>query len=980
MSLFFNHFFTLLTTPPGNLIYHIVLVVSIAGTLQRAIHLLRSTQFPQARRTVIGLGILLGLQVILFIIGGITGLGLLTPKIVLPPLDRAITLLSLVWIIWLWAFPEPVRLADFATGLVSLLGIPLFGVTLFFWVKNPGTSFNASSLETIWQVLSLAVALLGILSLVRRRPNGWINGLVILLLAFTGHLITLTWRMEGNLPGIVRLAQLIMFALLLTIVRRFPTSTPQRVTTARTDQSAREPTRERRRYSTDSKTLHAFMSLAAEGNPGKLGWALTRSIAQAMLADLCFLITLTEDKSLFITGGYDLIREENLDGTGVQKDAIPLLANAITRGRPLRLPASSTSSDIKALGQMLNLSNPGHLLSVPIVTPEGVPLGGILILSPYSNRLWSAEDQDYLTNVSTLFIPILERGQRASLLESERDQARQDALSAQEQAGQAKRDFDQAAQELEKLHDKETQSQIQAENMASLMVMQEESQRTIDSLKVQLEQMRQDADTHELAGNPAKISDLMTQQEESRKTIETLNAQVEQMRQAAETRDSSGDSAQISDLLAQQEESWKTIDTLNAQVEQMRQAGEARDSSGDSAQISDLIAHQEESRKTIDSLNAQIEQMRLTAVAAVSSVESAQITALMVQQEESQITIDSLNAQIEQMRQAAEVEVPSGDAVQIAALLAKQEDYRKTIESLETQVEQMRQIGEVSDFPADSAHLEGELHNALVELSRMQNTLADANSKIMQLEERPASPITSEQVDVIASISQELRQPMSSIIGYTDLLMGESVGSLGALQRKFIERIKASTDRIGGLVNDLIQITNIETGRMEFKAESIDLNLIIDNAMAYTSTQIREKNITLRLDIPDSALLIRTDRDAFQQILIHLLQNATAATLAEGIVTLRVQIQSELNEHFISIQVTDSGGGIASSDIPRVFVRRYRADHSLIQGLGDTGVGLSIAKALVEAQGGRIWVETKAGSGSTFSILLPVLLKAEEEK
>jgi signal transduction histidine kinase len=746
--------------------------------------------------------------------------------------------------------------------------------------------------------------------------------------------------MEGNLPGIVRLAQLIMFALLLTIVRRFPTSTPQRVTTARTDQSAREPTRERRRYSTDSKTLHAFMSLAAEGNPGKLGWALTRSIAQAMLADLCFLITLTEDKSLFITGGYDLIREENLDGTGVQKDAIPLLANAITRGRPLRLPASSTSSDIKALGQMLNLSNPGHLLSVPIVTPEGVPLGGILILSPYSNRLWSAEDQDYLTNVSTLFIPILERGQRASLLESERDQARQDALSAQEQAGQAKRDFDQAAQELEKLHDKETQSQIQAENMASLMVMQEESQRTIDSLKVQLEQMRQDADTHELAGNPAKISDLMTQQEESRKTIETLNAQVEQMRQAAEARDSSGDSAQISDLLAQQEESWKTIDTLNAQVEQMRQAGEARDSSGDSAQISDLIAHQEESRKTIDSLNAQIEQMR----------------------------------------QAAEVEVPSGDAVQIAALLAKQEDYRKTIESLETQVEQMRQIGEVSDFPADSAHLEGELHNALVELSRMQNTLADANSKIMQLEERPASPITSEQVDVIASISQELRQPMSSIIGYTDLLMGESVGSLGALQRKFIERIKASTDRIGGLVNDLIQITNIETGRMEFKAESIDLNLIIDNAMAYTSTQIREKNITLRLDIPDSALLIRTDRDAFQQILIHLLQNATAATLAEGIVTLRVQIQSELNEHFISIQVTDSGGGIASSDIPRVFVRRYRADHSLIQGLGDTGVGLSIAKALVEAQGGRIWVETKAGSGSTFSILLPVLLKAEEEK
>jgi signal transduction histidine kinase len=262
----------------------------------------------------------------------------------------------------------------------------------------------------------------------------------------------------------------------------------------------------------------------------------------------------------------------------------------------------------------------------------------------------------------------------------------------------------------------------------------------------------------------------------------------------------------------------------------------------------------------------------------------------------------------------------------------------------------------------------------------MQNALADANALILELEQRPKSPISSEQVEVIASISQELRQPMSSIIGYTDLLLGESVGILGALQGKFIERIKASTERMGGLVDDLIQITNLEAGKMEFKAESIDLNLIIDNAMAYTGTQIREKNITLRLDIPEAAPRVQTDRDALQQIFIHLLQNATAATQAEGNITLRVQLQSESDEHFISIQVADTGGGISSEDIPRVFARRYRAEHSLIQGLGDTGVGLSIAKALTEAQGGRIWVETEAGSGSTFSVLLPVLLEAEEEK
>jgi signal transduction histidine kinase len=814
---------------------------------------------------------------------------------VLPPLDRAITLISLVWIIWLWAFPEPVRLADYATILLNLLVLALVGLTLAFSAPNQGASFNTSLFETIWQGISLAAALLGILGLVWRRPNGWGNGLVILLLASFGHLVSLIWRMDGNFPGVVRLTQLIMFPLLLTIVLRFATDTSEGTRGAKTDKAARESSRERRRYSTDPKTLHALMSLAAEGNPEKIGCALTRGIAQAMLADLCFLITLIEDKNLYITCGYDLIREENLEGSPVQKDAIPLLANAVQRGRPLRLPASSTSSDLKALGQMLNLSNPGNLLSVPIITSGDVPLGGILILSPYSNRLWSAEDQDYLTNVSTLFIPILERGQRASLLQNERDQANHDALSAKDVAEEAKKNYEQAAQELDKLRERETQAQVQLENMAALMVMQEDSQRTIDSLKTQIEQMRQAAE------------------------------------------------------------------------------------SGDFAHIADLAARHEEAQKTIDSLNTQIEQMRLAAEIEASSGDSAQITALMVKQEESQKTIETLNTQIEQMRQAAEVDVSSGDSVQIAALLTRQEEYQKIIESLETQVSQMRQTGVVSDLSGDSAQLEGELHNALQELARMQNALAGANANIVKLEERPSSPITSEQVDVIASISQELRQPMSSIIGYTDLLMGESVGVLGALQRKFIERIKASTDRIGGLVNDLIQITNLETGRMEFKAESIDLNLIIDNAMAYTSAQIREKNITLRLDIPDSALLIRTDRDAFQQILIHLLQNATGAAQAEGIVTLRVLIQSELNEHFISIQVTDTGGGIASGDISRVFARRYRAEHSLIQGLGDTGVGLSIAKALVEAQGGRIWVETEAGCGSTFSILLPVLLKAEEE-
>ena len=106
--------------------------------------------------------------------------------------------------------------------------------------------------------------------------------------------------------------------------------------------------------------------------------------------------------------------------------------------------------------------------------------------------------------------------------------------------------------------------------------------------------------------------------------------------------------------------------------------------------------------------------------------------------------------------------------------------------------------------------------------------------------------------------------------------------------------------------------------------------------------------------------------------LIHLLQNAGAVSPNEGTITLRVQTQTEGGQEYVLLQVTDTGGGIAPEDIPRVFTRLYRADNVLIQGLGDTGVGLSIAKTLTEAQDGRIWVESEAGVGSTFSVLLPM--------
>jgi signal transduction histidine kinase len=182
---------------------------------------------------------------------------------------------------------------------------------------------------------------------------------------------------------------------------------------------------------------------------------------------------------------------------------------------------------------------------------------------------------------------------------------------------------------------------------------------------------------------------------------------------------------------------------------------------------------------------------------------------------------------------------------------------------------------------------------------------------------------------------------------------------------------------MGSLLDDLIQTTLPGKEEPKLKPETVDLNIIIDEALAMTIGQIREKSIALGVDIPDDLPQLTADRDALLQILIHLLQNATSASPAEGEIALSASTHpgtdgSEDGQDVVMIRVSDTGGGIPADELPRVFSRLYRADNALIQGVGDTGVGLSIVKTLVEAHGGRVWVDSEMGHGSTFSIILPV--------
>ncbi|MBL7198969.1 MAG: response regulator [Anaerolineae bacterium] len=224
----------------------------------------------------------------------------------------------------------------------------------------------------------------------------------------------------------------------------------------------------------------------------------------------------------------------------------------------------------------------------------------------------------------------------------------------------------------------------------------------------------------------------------------------------------------------------------------------------------------------------------------------------------------------------------------------------------------------------------------------------------------------------IASISQELRTPMTSILGYADLLMRGSLGPLTQFQGKFLDRIRANAERMGMQLNDLVGMTIIDSRQLEIKAETMDLVSTIHEAFDGVHKQMAEKGQALELDLEPNLPYVRADPDAMYHVLRNLLQNAHRCSPGKATIVLRARGMREGRDQYVLVSVTDAGGGIASEDHKKVFNRFYRSDNPTVSGLGDPEVSLPIVKTLVEAHGGRVWLESARGTGSTFTVILPI--------
>ena len=221
--------------------------------------------------------------------------------------------------------------------------------------------------------------------------------------------------------------------------------------------------------------------------------------------------------------------------------------------------------------------------------------------------------------------------------------------------------------------------------------------------------------------------------------------------------------------------------------------------------------------------------------------------------------------------------------------------------------------------------------------------------------------------EFLASMSHEFRTPLNAIIGFSDLLREESAGSLNDDQKRFVAHISQGSRHLRALINDILDLSKIEAGRLELQLEHFPLQATIEEAVAGVRASAEAKGLSIESRAP-SAMEICADRTRFKQILYNLLSNAVKFTPDGGAITVEAQADGDV----FSVSVADTGIGIPQEEIESIFESFHQAA-ATTKGIREgTGLGLAITRRLVELHRGRIWVESEPGRGSRFVVELPV--------
>jgi signal transduction histidine kinase len=932
----------LLTGSPGAMVYYLVLMFSIWAMVGLALSRWTRGERRDIVPRLLVAGALMSFSRFLPMIVALLDLQGGVRLIALgPPLERFIETLSTLLICW--AFVAPRRYATAGRVLVGaavLLALGLYAIDATQWANtiqaDPAATYNSSWQRWIWELGQFALLTLAVVYLFVQGRG--ILGVSFGLLAI-GHLLQAIVPLPQEIPhfaGWVRFANLLAFPLLAVstyhyIIERFDVQATQLKAVGQ--ESLSQITGLMALLDTSQK-MTASLELDAVLD------SVMHGISQGMQSSLCAVALVPpglangpdehanshvpdELELAIVYHAPQMIRQH----TRFTLSQYPAVHHAITRGKPVVLSSEPGSTAAPQNGQ---LAQTYHLLGSEQVGP--------LIVQPL-------QDQSYTAGVLIICRP---GGEAAPFTQAQVHKIETLATHITSTISNACL-YQQIRERVETYK-------------TDLRLLEVEYSRTKADLENRLEKSKQ-----EIALYIQKLYDTelgeQRAQEDARQAHRDLvklkeEAQAELDHLRAELKQSIKQNARFTQKIAE-------LDAQRARLEEQIQAMEEEKNelqfqlAVNATMQPDFLLDLADEQQPLPDQHSRVPELVLSALEGIAS-------GVILCDHQAKIT--HLNTTAAQLLDGTASQWIGRDAAELWPDAKWHNALQEALDNLESAADrpdEWRIEVEIGSFEQQGALIQAVL-------APLHTTAQHAGVTITLYDIRLADERLRARDEFLASLAQDLRTPMTSILGYTELLMNESVGKLEGIQRRFLQRVQANIERMGGMLNDLIGITAIDSGKLILEMEPVNVANVIETALHKAQFRIEEKELKAHLEI-DSLPVVFADADSIQQVIDNLLANACKSSQPKSTIVIQARVQADKNHtSYLHVAVSDTGGGIAPEDRPRVFDRFYRAESALISGLGETGVGLAIVKALVEAHSGHVWSESEMGVGTTFHFTIPI--------